>query len=155
VDHAGCIDILAKSGIADLKKLNVPLDTYYYCQNYNFMLNFKVKLTCQQSKMSQIHSNNKIAIVRTTKLWSPRNVVTMAAATAASTNNQPWNWRCWSTQWYYEGQPSKFHQCWLLSSLFCFSNLIERAPQLPWLQWWWQCWAEYPTVPTHIWQIAS
>jgi hypothetical protein len=27
------------------------------------MFNFKVKLTCQQSKTSQIHSNNKMAIV--------------------------------------------------------------------------------------------
>jgi hypothetical protein len=41
VDHAGCTCILAKSGIADLKKLNVPLDTYYFCQNYNFFVQFQ------------------------------------------------------------------------------------------------------------------
>jgi hypothetical protein len=71
VDHAGLTHIFAKRGIADLKELNVPLDTYYFCQNYDFMFNFKVKLTRQQSKMSSNsfeqqncdHSNNKTAIV--------------------------------------------------------------------------------------------
>jgi hypothetical protein len=56
--HAGCTRILAKSGIADMKKLSVPLETLII-----FVFNFKVKLTRQQSKMSRIHSNNKIAIV--------------------------------------------------------------------------------------------
>jgi hypothetical protein len=49
--NAGCTRVLAKSGIADLRKLSVPLDTYYFCQNYNSMFNFNVKLTRQQSKM--------------------------------------------------------------------------------------------------------
>jgi hypothetical protein len=53
------------------------------------VFNFKVKLTRQQSKMSRIHLNNKIAIVRTTKSRLSCNGVTMAMATAASANNQP------------------------------------------------------------------
>jgi hypothetical protein len=40
VDYAGCTRILAKSGMADLKKLKVPLDTYYFCQNYKFNVQF-------------------------------------------------------------------------------------------------------------------
>jgi hypothetical protein len=53
------------------------------------MFKFRVKLTRQQSKMSQINLNNKIAIVQTAKSRSLRNGVTMAMATVASANNQP------------------------------------------------------------------
>ena len=62
MDHAGCTLILAKSEIADLKRLNVPLDTYYFCQYYKIRFKCLFKLIRQQSKIVPMYLNNKIVV---------------------------------------------------------------------------------------------
>jgi hypothetical protein len=88
------------------------------------MFNSKFKLTRQQSKMSQIHPSNKIAIIAqggddgdghsglsqqpTVKLTTPIDTMSITKISLASFISVD---RC---------------------LLFHFSNLIEMAPQWPW-----------------------
>jgi hypothetical protein len=154
VDHPACTHIHKKSGITDLKKLNVPLDTYYFCQT----------LILCSFLMSNWHISNPKChkFIRTTKLRSfeqqNRNHHSMEL-----------RWR-----WPQRPQPTTNHEtdgtnqhnvvikvslasfisvdCCLL---FHFSTLIEMAPQWPWWQWWWWFWAKYPTDLAHTWRIAN
>jgi hypothetical protein len=124
VDHAGCTCIFAKSGIADLKKLNICLDTYYFCQNYNFMFNLKVKLTRQQPRMSQICINPKIVIVvqggdngNGHSCLSQQPTMKLMALIHTRVLQRS------------AGQVSSVM---IVVFSFGFSNLIQIAPQCPW-----------------------
>jgi hypothetical protein len=124
VDHAGCTHILAKSGITDLKKLNVPTDTYYFCQNSSFMFNFRVKLTRQQSKCFEFISKLFFGSL-------PKEVMMVMAIQRPqpTTNHES------EDADQYNGI-TKIRAATFISAAcclpFCFSNLIEMVPQSPW-----------------------